>query len=256
MRSGPLPAGVSYNASTRTIAGTAATGTVGTYVQTINASNGTAPNATQTLTIVVVASCGGFSDVDSGNVACNSVEWARNRSITAGCTATAVLPAQRRHASFDGGVPLHRSAATISPLIGITQRTECAAIDSVPIVCAASSDIAPATYPRNIQAFFSAVGRDDGRADRRRHAGLEPQCAARPGNRSRHAHARADQRRRMAIDERTRRAGREAGEAVRFGLSLHREGGTADVNSVRCQIAWMGVNRDGAAPPRDLLVQP
>ena len=47
-----------------------------------------------------------------------------------------------------------------------------------------------------------------------------------------------------------------AGDAVRFGLRLERESGSGDVNAVRCQIAWMAVNRDGTASPRDAGLSP
>ena len=47
-RNGTLPSGLGYNASTRTISGTAAAGSVGAYVQTIGASNGVSPAASGT----------------------------------------------------------------------------------------------------------------------------------------------------------------------------------------------------------------
>ncbi|MGZ8812097.1 MAG: PQQ-dependent sugar dehydrogenase, partial [Thermoanaerobaculia bacterium] len=154
-RTGTLPAGLGYNATTRTISGTANAGTTGTYVQTLNATNGIPPNATQALTIIVAASCGGFTDVTGTDSYCDTVEWLRNRSITAGCAANQYCPAdvvtRASMALFQ-----HRLGAAISPLLGITERAESAAIDNDPIVCAGTSDIAAVAYPRNVQAFFAA----------------------------------------------------------------------------------------------------
>jgi glucose/arabinose dehydrogenase len=249
-RTGTLPGGVGYNASTRTISGTANAGTTGTYVQTINATNGILPNATQTLTIIVVAGCGGFTDVTGTDSYCNSVEWLRNRTITGGCTATLYCPPDVvTRASM--ALLQHRLGDAISPLLGITERTEPAAIDSQPIVCAGTSDLAPVAYPRNIQAFFSASVETTGAltagitlvASRNAGATWEPVSLTRMRAQTTGATWRsASGHGVLAVN---------AGDAIRFGLMLEREGGTANVDSARCQIAWMGVNRDGIAPPRD-----
>ncbi len=255
-RTGALPAGVTYSASTRTISGTAGAGTTGTYPQTINATNGIVPSATQTLTIVVAASCGGFTDVTGTDSYCNSVEWLRNRMVTSGCTATQYCP-QDSVTRASMALFQYRFGGAISPLLGITERTESAAIDSEPIVCAGTSDIAPVAYPRNVQAFFAASVETTGAltvgvtlvASRNAGATWEPVSLTRMRAQASGAAWRsASGHGVLAVN---------AGEAVRFGLSLHREGGAANVNNVRCQIAWMGVNRDGAAPPRDPgLLQP
>jgi glucose/arabinose dehydrogenase len=249
-RTGTLPGGVGYNATTRTISGTANAGTTGTYVQTVNATNGTLPNATQMLTIIVVASCGGFTDVTGADSYCDSVEWLRNRTITGGCTPTSYCPPEVvTRASM--ALLQYRFGGVISPLFGITERVESAAIDTQPIVCAGTSDIAPVAYPRNVQAFFSASLETTGAltagvtlvASRNAGATWEPVSLTRmrvqtPAAAWRSASGHGV----LAVN---------AGNAVRFGLMLQREGGAANVNSVRCQIAWMGVNRDGAAPPHD-----
>lgn len=254
-RSGTLPGGVGYDATTRTISGTASAGTTGTYVQTINAANGIAPNATQTLTIIVVAGCGGFADVTSTDSYCNSVEWLRNRTITAGCTATLYCPPEVvTRASM--ALFQYRLGGVMSPLLGITERIESAALDTQPIVCAGTSDIAPVAYPRNVQAFFSASIETTGAltagvtlvASRNAGATWEPVSLTRMrAQTSGVAWRSASGHGMLAVN---------AGDAVRFGLMLQREGGAANVNSVRCQVAWMGVNRDGAAPPRDVMMLP
>ena len=53
-RSGALPSGVTFTAATGALAGTPASGTVGTYVVTFTAANGVPPNASQTFTLTVV----------------------------------------------------------------------------------------------------------------------------------------------------------------------------------------------------------
>ena len=128
-RNGTLPAGLGYNASTRTISGTPAAGTAGTYAQTINATNGIVPAATQTLTIVVAAGCGGFTDVTGTDAHCDSVEWLRNRSITSGCMGNLYCPQDAvNRASM--ALFQHRLGGAISPLVGVTERSEPVALDA------------------------------------------------------------------------------------------------------------------------------
>ncbi len=255
-RTGALPAGLAYNTTTRTISGTAAAGSAGTYPQTINATNGIAPNAAQVLTIVVAASCGGFTDVTGADLYCNSVEWLRNRSITTGCTASQYCPPEAvTRASM--ALFLHRLGGAITPLLGMTERTQAVAINDEPIVCAGTSDLAPDAYPRNVQALFSASVETTGAltvgvtlvASRNAGATWEPVSLTRMRAQTAVAAWRsASGHGVLAVN---------AGDAVRFGLQLVREEGNASVSSVRCQVAWMGVNRDGAAPPRDAgLLQP
>ena len=50
---GTLPAGVTYNAGTKTLSGTPGAGTGGSYALTVTASNGVGSNATQAFTLVV-----------------------------------------------------------------------------------------------------------------------------------------------------------------------------------------------------------
>jgi hypothetical protein len=59
--SGPLPTGVTFTDNgdgTATLAGTPAAGTSGVYTITIDASNGVAPDASQTFTLTVDAGSG------------------------------------------------------------------------------------------------------------------------------------------------------------------------------------------------------
>jgi uncharacterized repeat protein (TIGR01451 family) len=54
--SGLLPAGVTFSPATKTLSGTPAAGTVGSYPITFTATNGVPPDATQSFTLVVAAS--------------------------------------------------------------------------------------------------------------------------------------------------------------------------------------------------------
>ena len=249
-RTGTLPAGMTYNAGNRTISGTPVAGSAGTYVQTISAISGILPNATQTLTIVVAASCGGFTDVTGTDEHCDSVEWLRNRAITTGCTATQYCPTtgvtRSSMALFQ-----HRLGLAITPRIGFVQQAVApVAIDDQPVVCA-TADIAPVGYPRNVQAHFAASVETTGALTvgvtlvESRNAGAtwEPVTATRMRAETAAAAWRSASGHGVATVD--------AGDAIRFGLQLQREAGSASVNAARCQIASMAVSRDGAAPPRD-----
>jgi hypothetical protein len=254
-RSGMLPAGMNFNASTRTLSGTPSAGSAGSYAITLTASNGTAPNATQTLTIVVAATCGGFGDVAGADAACNSIEWVRNRSITLGCVAGQYCPQDDlNRASM--ALFQHRLALAITPVIGMTQRAQTADLDAAPVVCAGNADIAAVAHPRSMHAFYALSVETTGALTAgaalvyTRNAGAtwEPVTSTKmrvqtAGGAWRSTNGQGL----LAVNP---------GDAVRFGVMLNREGGSGNVNAVRCQIAWMGVNRDGAASPRDSAPAP
>ena len=249
-RTGTLPAGLSYNGSNRTISGTPAAGTAGVYVQTITASNGIVPNATQALTIIVAASCGGFTDVAGADAHCNSVEWLRNRAITTGCTASQYCPGaavtRAAMALFQ-----NRLGVAITPLVGFAQQAVAAVdIDLGTIVCA-TADIAPVAYPRSLQALYAVSVETTGSLTvgvtlvESRNAGAtwEPVGTTRIRAQTSAAAWRSASGHGVAAIE--------AGDAVRLGVQLNREAGSANVNAARCQLSTMTVNRDGIAPPRD-----
>ena len=151
---------------------------------------------------------------------------------------------------------MYRLGVAISPLLGITQRNGAGGNRHRAVVFAQRAATSPRHVPAHIQAFFSAALETTGALT----AGVTlvaSRNAARPGNRCR---SRACVRR-PAPPRGDRRAGTVCwpSKRARRCASACRciaKAGTADVNSVRCQVAWMGVNRDGAAPPRDLFVQP
>jgi hypothetical protein len=144
-----------------------------------------------------------------------------------------------------------RLALAITPVIGITQRAQTADLDAAPVVCAGADDIAPATHPRSMQAFYAVSIETTGAltagvtlmSSRNAGATWEPVTSTRMRAQTSGAAWRSTNGHGvLAVN---------AGDAVRFGVMLNREAGAADVSAVRCQIAWMGVNRDGPAPPRD-----
>jgi hypothetical protein len=86
---GALPAGVNFVAPS--LSGTPLAGSQGTYVLTMTAANGTLPNAQQIFTLIVTATCGGFTDVIPTAAYCNQTEWLKNRGITLGCTSATLF---------------------------------------------------------------------------------------------------------------------------------------------------------------------
>ena len=249
-RTGTLPAGISFATSTRTLSGTPASGSTGIYPITLHAANGAAPNASQALTIVVAAPCGGFADVPGSDPFCNDVEWIRNRSVTVGCETDRYCP----NAAVDRGsmaLFMRRLADAVLPLIGTTEQALTVNLDAAPIVCAGAGDIGAVSHPRNIHAFYDVSMATSGALT----AGLTLVA-------SRNAGATWEPVSLMRLREETMGAGWRsttgqgvlavnAGEAVRFGVMLTREAGAASIDEVRCQITSMSTSRDGASSPRD-----
>jgi hypothetical protein len=143
---GVLPTGVNF--ATPSLSGTPAAGTQGTYTLTVTANNGTAPNATQTFTLIVTAPCGGFTDVTVGASFCNSAEWLKNRGVTLGCTATTYCPndtvTRAQMALF-----MQRLGDAISPAIYSDNVISTGAlnVDNRPYVCTTPA-FPPMNYPR------------------------------------------------------------------------------------------------------------
>lgn len=249
-RSGMLPAGLGYNAGTRTISGTPAAGAQGLYVQTVAAQNGTLPDAAQSLSILVVQSCGGFADVASTDAHCNAVEWMRNRSVTTGCTATAYCP-QQDVSRAAMALFQQRLGAALSPALGYAEAAGAAlALDAPALVCA-GSDIAPAGAPRDVEVHHALSLLASGAvrvgvtlvASRNGGSTWEPVTQTR----MRAETGAAAWRSVSGVGV----ASVAAGETVRFALALEREAGAAGLAATRCRVASMAVNRNAAAPPRD-----
>ncbi|HVF63116.1 MAG TPA: PQQ-dependent sugar dehydrogenase [Casimicrobiaceae bacterium] len=251
-RSGTLPPGVGYNAATRTFSGTATVAGIGTYTQSLVASNGIAPNAAQTLTIVVAASCGGFVDVPVSDPACTSVEWLRNRGVTIGCSATQYCPNDPVIRS-SMALFLRRFAEAIGPVVNHHEATLTApSIDTQPVVCSTAESVA-VPYPRRIQGYFAASIDASGPltvgvtlvASRNAGATWEPISQTRMRAQTSGAQWRSVSGQGVLL--------MNAGDAVRFGLLLNRDAGSAAVTTLRCQIGWIDSSRDGSATPRDVL---
>ena len=162
---GTLPAGVVF--ATPSLSGTPAVGTQGTYTLTVTANNGSAPNAVQTFTLIVTASCGGFTDVTTGDSFCNSAEWLKNRGVTLGCTATTYCPSQTvtraQMALF-----MQRLGDTISPAVYSDNVLSTGALylDNRPTVCNTAA-FPPANYPRVAMVSWSFEGNADTTVDSR-----------------------------------------------------------------------------------------
>ena len=100
--SGALPAGVTFTnngSGTATLAGTAASGTSGSYPITITASNGVSPNATQSFTLTVtpaiaapVITSGGSTTFAVGTAGTFSVTTTGNPTAALSATSSPALP--------------------------------------------------------------------------------------------------------------------------------------------------------------------
>jgi glucose/arabinose dehydrogenase len=251
-RSGTLPASLTYNATTRTIAGTPAAGTQGVYLQSITAANGTLPDAAQALNVLVVDACGGFADVASTDGHCNAVEWMRNRSITLGCGGASYCPGEpvirASMALFQ-----QRLGGVLSPLLGYTEATGGAlALAARELVCA-GADVPAASHPRDVELRYALSTESTGAltvgvtvvASRNGGATWEPVNQVR----MRAQTAAAQWRATSGVAQ----ASIAAGETVRFALALDREAGAAGLSATRCRQATMTVSRNAAAPPRDAV---
>ena len=84
---GTLPSGVTFNAGTGTLGGTAAAGTAGTYTVVFTAANGILPNATQTFTLTVYD----YPAITSANSATFQTASSNTFSVTATGTPAPVL---------------------------------------------------------------------------------------------------------------------------------------------------------------------
>lgn len=249
-RTGALPSGLSYNAGTRTIAGTPAAGTQGIYAQNVTASNGTLPNATQVLTVLVVQSCGGFTDVAATDGHCNAVEWMRNRGVTTGCTASLYCPTQEVSRAAMA-LFMNRLGLTLSPALGYTEASGGALPLATQEIACGSQDLSASTYPRQVELHYALALQATGALA----VGITPMM-------SRNAGATWEPVTQTRMRAQTLAAGWRsasgvalvnvaAGDTVRFALALDRESGAATIAATRCRMSTMAQSRDGTSSPRD-----
>lgn len=251
-RSGTLPAGLGYNSSTRVVSGTPAASAVGTHVQTFTASNGFGPDAVQQLRIVVVAGCGGFSDVTAAEAYCNPVEWLRNRAIAQGCTSTQYCPASDvLRASM--ALFMHRLGDAMTPTLGAVEGSTGTVDAAAGAMICTMADLPPAAFPRDVEIRYAvslqhadaATVATTLMASRNGGATWDAVSATRVRTQTTGPAWRSAQG--VAV------ASIEAGQTTRFALRLDRESATGSVAATRCQVTALAASRDGAAAPRDAL---
>ncbi len=250
VRTGTLPAGLTYNTATRTITGTAASGTQGLYVQSLTASNGAPPDAAQALSLVVVQGCGGFTDVAPADGHCNSVEWMRNRAITTGCAAGQYCPSQEvTRASM--ALFQQRLGGALSPQLGYAEGSGGALELDAPARVCETSELAATTYPRDVEVRYALSTQAPGaltvgvtvEASRNGGATWEPVTQTRMRSQTTSAGWRSTSS--VAV------VPVAAGEAVRFAISLLREAGTGALDATRCRVTTIATSREGTSSPRD-----
>ncbi len=105
--SGALPSGVSLNATTGVLSGTPAAGTAGSYPITITATNGVAPDATQSFTLTVNQ----VPAITSGNAATFAVGTAGTFTVTA---TGSPAPTFTYSGSLPSGVSLDMTTGVLS----------------------------------------------------------------------------------------------------------------------------------------------
>ncbi|MFO1311861.1 MAG: Ig domain-containing protein [Burkholderiales bacterium] len=258
---GTLPAGVTF--ATPSLSGTPASGTQGTYTLTVTANNGTAPNATQTFTLIVTAPCGGFTDVTTGDIFCNSSDWLKNRGVTLGCTATQYCPTQfvtrAQMALF-----MQRLGDAISPAIYSDNviGTGALNVDNRPYVC-----ITPAfpamNYPRVALVSWMFDGYADGALDVRVYSRTSFDnlgsfvTASLTTNEVAPPRLRVNERAWSTVSANVK-VSIPAGSSPRFALRMDRTNGALSGNFTdgRCNISVIMTSVNGGALPYDVPTQP
>lgn len=98
--------------------------------------------------VATAAPCAGFTDVDSADPFCPSVEWIRNRSVTLGCTSsTEFCPAgvvnRLAMAAF-----MNRLGTALTPVqLRVDASVGSVVLDANPVVCQ-TSDFPVIDFPR------------------------------------------------------------------------------------------------------------
>ncbi|MFO1311860.1 MAG: Ig domain-containing protein [Burkholderiales bacterium] len=253
---GTLPAGVTF--ATPSLSGTPASGTQGTYTLTVTANNGTAPNATQTFTLIVTAPCGGFTDVTTGDIFCNSSDWLKNRGVTLGCTATQYCPTQfvtrAQMALF-----MQRLGDAISPAIYSDNviGTGALNVDNRPSFC--TTPAFPAmNYPRVALVSWMFDGYADGALDVRVYSRTSfDNLGSYATNEVSLPRLRVNDRAWSTVSANVK-VNIPAGSSPRFGLRMDRIQGLFSGNFTdgRCNISVIMTSVNGGALPYDVPTQP
>ncbi len=243
--------------NTRTAQCTTAPLTMGTYTFTAT-YGGDAFNApssgtvAQTVTAVSGQACHGFSDVDSSDPLCPSLDWVANRQVTLGCSAGNYCPnlAVNRLAL---AAFMNRLGTGMSPQgVAVEATSGAIVLNSAPVVCS-TADVAVSDFPRRVylKSVFTATSAStvdiaadpvvsfDGGATWQMVANTASQGvvqAARWGN----------------LGSMTSQD-LNVGQTARFGLRVSRGDapGSADLSDSRCNLRALVSNRNSTFAPFD-----
>jgi hypothetical protein len=207
---------------------------------------------------VLAAPCAGFTDVDTANPGqagfCPSVEWIRNRSVTAGCGGTNYCPdsvvTRLAMAAFMRNLGMALTPIDL-PVVGGSAGVQTPG--ALPVVCA-TADYTVTGFPRrayvNTMATLSAPSANiDVQADVVYSINPGPWTPVANGDQYTTLYAGAtppDQSTLAPFGS----VDLNVGQTVRFGIRLSLEAGSGTVNvacSTRAQIA----NRNGTSTPFD-----
>ena len=250
VRTGSLPAGVTFDSSTGVLTGTPSPGTQGMWMQTFVADSGVGPLAAQAFALLVVAPCGGFADVSTGSPFCANVEWLGNRAVTQGCSAGSFCPdanvSRLAMAAF-----MNRLGTALTPLpTMIDAAPGVLDPDSQPVVCM-TPPLPLATFPRLAELAFTFSARGSGSLGYR----TTPVMSINGGTdwgavNASAAQGSADAAAWGAVTG-SATVWVEAAESARFGLRIDRLAGAAAIADSSCQLLLRMHNRNASGLPHD-----
>lgn len=193
--------------------------------------------------------CVGFADVNAQDPFCRNVEWIRNRAITLGCQVGRYCPTgtvtRLQMAAF-----LNRLGTALQPeMLFVESASGALDVDAGPVVCG-SGDYAVAGFPRTAAVdgvLMGASAADLGLdaqvvASTNGGAHWSPLAGAMPASVSsgHWSNVRVLAGRDLAV-----------GETLRFGISVGRGSGSADLTDSRCILRVRIENRTSASSPLD-----
>ncbi len=252
LRTGTLPAGMTFDSSSGVLAGTPAAGTQAMWVQTLVAANGVGTPPSQAFALLVVAPCGGFSDIATGSPFCPNVEWLGNRAVTLGCTATSYCPdtdvSRLAMAAFMNRLGI---ALTSAPVL-VEASPGALDPDAQPVVCTTAA-LPFATYPRQAELTFTFSGRSAASMSYRATAVMSLNGGTTWGDVNASAAFGGASNTAWGATSGAGLIWLEAAESVRFGLRITRAGGSADLVESACQLLVRMRNRNAAGIPHDAI---
>ena len=222
-------------------------------MQTLVADNGVPPAGVQAFAVLVVAPCGGFTDVPTSDPFFANVEWLGNRSVTQGCAPGSYCPAaavsRLAMAAF-----MNRLGSALTPRDTFVDAAP-GPLDpdagAGPVVCTTAA-LPLATFPRLGEVVFTFSARGAGSMTYRAVPVVsldggsvwgEVNASAAYGSPASNAWKAAAGAGSIWIG---------AAESVRFGVKVTRAGGSADIADSTCQLAVRLHNRDSVSLPHDV----